>query len=199
MTPLTKPLVSQLAIKIWEAKLIQLKSFLLSIGLVSLLGVPTLASAACEGSAPLTIVSATDDGFYEETHGPENSIDGDFDPDSRWSNLGQGEPKNLLLNLGAVQTVKSVGVAWYKGDQCKATYAIQASADGNDFATLVPRGLSAGKSLDLEMLDVEPAMAQFIRIAAEGNEANEWNSVVEVGVSGCGVVVLRSKSLLSQF
>ena len=42
---------------------------------------PALAQSACEASGPLTIVSATDDGLYEETHGPENTIDGDFDPD----------------------------------------------------------------------------------------------------------------------
>ena len=56
-----------------------------------------MANMACDADAPLTIISATDDGFYEETHGPENAIDGNLDPDSRWSNQSLGDPKTLLL------------------------------------------------------------------------------------------------------
>jgi len=51
------------------------------------------------------IISATDYGSYEKTHGPENSIDGNLDPDARWSSESQGAPKNLVLDLGVVQTV----------------------------------------------------------------------------------------------
>jgi len=142
----------------------QIGTLALMAGLIAL---PTFASATCTGNGPLTIVSATDDGLYEETHGPENAIDGDFDPDARWSNLGQGEPKNLLLDLGAQQTVRSVGVAWYKGNERKATFAIEASADGESYRTVVPAGQSGGGTL----------------------EANEWNSIVEVSASGCGVAV----------
>ena len=42
-----------------------------------------LANSACDANSSLTIISATDDGLYEETHGPENTIDGNLDPDSR--------------------------------------------------------------------------------------------------------------------
>lgn len=52
-----------------------------------------LANTACDAHDTLTITSATDDGLYEETHGPENSIDGNFDPDSRWSNESEGVRK----------------------------------------------------------------------------------------------------------
>ena len=43
------------------------------------------SNSACDANDPLVIISATDDGLFEETHGPENTIDGDFDPDSRLS------------------------------------------------------------------------------------------------------------------
>ena len=147
------------------------------------------AFGQCLENNPLTVVSSTDDGLYEETHGPENAIDGDLDPDSRWSNLGQGEPKHLLLNLGAIQTVKGIGLAWYKGDERKATFAVDASMDAQTWQVLAPVGLSSGQTLDFESLEFEPTQAQYLRIAAEGNESNEWNSIVEVQVTGCGVYV----------
>ena len=153
------------------------------------IAIPGIVNATCLDDAPLTIVSSTDDGLYEETHGPENAIDGSLDPDSRWSNLGQGEPKYLMFDLGAVQTVKSLGIAWYKGDQRKASYAIEASSDGDTFQNLRPLGMSAGASLDFEINRFDPVQAQYLHIAAEGNEANEWNSVVEVQVTGCGTQV----------
>lgn len=147
--------------------------------------------ATCTGNGPLTLVSSTDDGLYEETHGPQNAIDGNFDPDSRWSNLGQGEPKHLLIDLGAVQTVKSIGIAWYKGNERKATFALETSVDGTQFAPAHPRGLSGGATLAFEDHPLPPTQARYVRVAAEGNEANEWNSIVEISVSGCGTEVAR--------
>ena len=149
------------------------------------------ASLTCDDNEPLTIVSAIDDGLFDESYGAHNVIDGNFDPQSRWSNLGQGEPKYLLLNLGAKQLVKSVSVAWYKGDERKAKYTIQASKEGKSFTTIVGRGESGGLSLDFERHDFVPIQTQFIRIAAEGNDSNEWNSIVEVSVSGCGTFVAK--------
>ena len=157
------------------------------------IALPIQAFAYCTGNSALTIVSAKDDGLYEETHGPENSIDGNFDPESRWSNLGQGEAKHLVLDLGAEQVVRSVGIAWYKGNERKATYALEASVDGKAYNMLSPNDLSSGNTLDFEIIDIEPTKAQYIRIAAQGNEANEWNSIVEVQVNGCGKEVAAPK------
>ena len=170
-----------------------ISQIILLVMAVSLPNVPA-AALNCLNDEPLTIISATDDGLYEETHGPENTIDGDFDPDSRWSNLGQGEPKYLLLDLGAKQLVKSVSIAWYKGNERKATYAIDASLDGLAFDTIHDVRLSDGLSLEFERHDIPPLQAQFIRIAADGNESNEWKSIVEVSVSGCGSVVEKPKT-----
>lgn len=149
----------------------------------------SMAHASCEGTGELTIVSATDDGLYEETHGPENSIDGNLDPESRWSNQSQGAPKSLLLDLGALQTLKSFGVVWYKGDERKATFAIEASTDGTEFQPIVDTRQTEGQSLDLENYEVTPLQAQYVRVVANGNEANDWNSIVEVKAFGCGEAV----------
>lgn len=100
-------------------------------------GTPAFAQSVCEADRALTIVSATDEGLYEETHGPENTIDGDFDPDSRWSSESQGGPRNLLLDLGALQTVTGLDVAWYKGDSRKSTFSVEASADGETYVEVI--------------------------------------------------------------
>lgn len=157
--------------------------------LASAMGTQAYANDACDAHGSLTIISATDDGLYEETHGPENTIDGNLDPDSRWSNEGQGEPKYLVLDLGAKQTLKSLGVAWYKGDSRKSTFAIEASVDGTNYTTIVPEGQSGGEILDFETLNFDPVQAQFVRLVGKGNEANEWNSIVEIQAGGCGVAV----------
>ena len=45
------------------------------ICLASVLGTQAIANPECDATGNLTIVSAVDDGLYEETHGPENSIE----------------------------------------------------------------------------------------------------------------------------
>jgi len=72
-------------------------------------------NSTCDANDPLIIVSATDDGFYDETYSPEKTIDNILDPESRWSNESQGSAKSLLLDLGALQTLKSLNIAWYTG------------------------------------------------------------------------------------
>ncbi|WP_323767437.1 polysaccharide lyase family 7 protein [Marinovum sp.] len=155
----------------------------------SLLGSQVHANTACDDSGPLTIISAVDDGLYEETHGPQNSIDGNLDPDSRWSNQGQGTPKALTLDLGAEQTLKSLAIAWYNGDSRKSQFEVETSADGETFQTVIAPRQSGGTTTELESYEIDPVRAQYLRILANGNEANDWNSIVEVEARGCGVAV----------
>jgi len=145
-----------------------------------------LANSACDANDSLTIYSATDDGTYEETHGPENTIDANFDPESRWSNESQGSPKFLLLDLGAQQTLKSLGIAWYKGDSRKSSFFIETSLDGTDYHVVRQQGQSGGSTLELESYEFETVKAQYVRIVGNGNESNDWNSIVEVAAYGCG-------------
>lgn len=147
------------------------------------------ANTACNANDVLTIISAKDDGLYEETHGPDNLIDGDLKADSRWSNQSQGEPKTVLFDLGAVQTLKSFSIAWHNGDSRWSEFSLEASKDGKTFTEIVPRKKSNGATLALENHDFKDLSAQFIKLVANGNESNDWNSVVEVVAYGCGVPV----------
>ena len=166
----------------------------IGFGLLIAFTVPVVVNAACTGAGPLTIVSATDDGLYEETHGPENSIDGSFDPESRWSNESQGEPKTLLLDLGAQQTVTSLSIAWYKGDERKSNFSVAASPDGRFYQTIVKSRQSEGASLEFESYEFSDKKAQFVRIISHGNESNDWNSIVEVAAFGCGEFVAKPET-----
>nr|CAA6828988.1 MAG: Alginate lyase precursor (EC [uncultured Thiotrichaceae bacterium] len=147
------------------------------------------ANTACDGDGPLTVISATDDGLFEETHGPDNTIDGDFDPDSRWSNESQGTAKELLLDLGAKQTLKSLSIAWHKGDSRKSEFSVEVSEDNKAFTSVIAKRQSGGTTLDLEAYDFDDVPAQYIKLTANGNESNNWNSIVEIQANGCGVAV----------
>ena len=147
------------------------------------------ANTACDSNAKLTIISAVDDGLFEETHGPENTIDGDLDADSRWSNESQGSPKSLVLDLGAKQMLKSLSIAWHKGDSRKSDFHIEASTDGSSYQTILPSRQSGGSTLDLEPYDFDDTQAQYIKIISNGNESNDWNSIVEIAAFGCGEAV----------
>jgi len=123
------------------------------------------ANMACDSHSALTIISATDD--------------------------GQGSPKSLILDLGAQQTVKSLKVAWHKGDSRKSYFKVDTSPDGSTYSALMPNTESAGVSLDFETYDFEETKAQFIKLTSNGNESNDWNSIVEVAAFGCGVAVKK--------
>lgn len=152
------------------------------------------ANSACDANDNLTIISATDDGLSEETHGPENTIDGNLEEESRWSNQSQGEPKNLLLDLGAQQTLKSLNIAWHKGDSRTSSFSIEASLDGTDYHALIPARQSSGTTLDFEPYKIDNVTAQYVRIVANGNASNDWNSIAEVAVFGCGEPVEKPET-----
>jgi len=107
-------------------------------------------------------------------------------PMARWSNESQGSPKFLLLDLGAQQTLKSLGIAWYKGDSRKSSFFIETSLDGTDYHVVRQQGQSGGSTLELESYEFETVKAQYVRIVGNGNESNDWNSIVEVAAYGCG-------------
>ncbi|MCW5615197.1 MAG: polysaccharide lyase family 7 protein [Rhodocyclaceae bacterium] len=149
------------------------------------------ANTACDGNGPLTILSATDDGSYSDNYSPDKSIDGKLEAESRWSSQSQGVPKALLLNLGAQQTLKSLSVAWHSGDSRKSRFSVETSVDGKTYQALIAERQTSGSSKDLEAYSFAATKAQYIRINANGNEKNDWNSIVEVTAFGCGTAVAK--------
>ncbi len=161
--------------------------------LLCVLGTSALA-AACDDNGPLMIVSAVDDGLYDAEYGPHLVIDGVVAPESRWSNESVGSAKALTLDLGAEQTLKGLEVAWYKGNERRTEFSVEASVDGETYAVIVPTRMSNGETLDQETYEFEAVSARYVRILGTGNTSNGWNSITEVSAMGCGVEVAAPAS-----
>jgi poly(beta-D-mannuronate) lyase len=138
----------------------------------------------CAEISPLAVVAATDDGSFDAEYGPERVFDNDFDPDSRWSSEGVG--KRITLDLGAEQALREVGLAFYKGDERRTSFDIEASQDGEIWVPLIEGGQSGGKSTAIERFKVPATAARYLRLTGQGNEKSGWNSLIEMQAFGCG-------------
>lgn len=145
---------------------------------------------ACDRMSQLRIRSAADDGTHDG-HGPEMAIDGDFDPASRWSSKMPG--KELVLDMGMPQTLKEIGLAFYKGNERATYFAVATSQDGSDYLPLIERAESAGTTTAIERFDFDDRVVRFIKVIGQGNSSNEWNSIVEVQAYGCGFGEIASQ------
>ncbi|MGR3592366.1 MAG: polysaccharide lyase family 7 protein [Limimaricola soesokkakensis] len=142
------------------------------------------APETCADISPLAIVSASDDGSFDAEYGPDRVFDNDFDPDSRWSSEGAG--KQLTLDLGEAQALREVGLAFYKGDERRTSFDLEASEDGESWTSLISGGQSTGQSTAIERFEVPETPARYLRLTGQGNEASGWNSLIEVQAYGCG-------------
>jgi rhamnogalacturonyl hydrolase YesR len=123
---------------------------------------------------------------YESFNVPENTLDGDLS--SRWSAEGIGE--SIVFDLGDTTTISNIGIAFFRGDQRHAEFSVEASEDGEQWATVIADGISSGNSLDVEVFgfdsgsDVE-IEARFVKIIGKGNSwaQNDWNSFTEVQIN----------------
>jgi hypothetical protein len=131
-----------------------------------------------DASDPLArIVQITASGA-EAGNPPTNAIDGTVA--TRWSNDGIGSW--IQPDLGSVQSIGSVSIAWYAGDQRTNTFAIAASQDGSAFEQ-VYAGTSSGTTSGLERYDVAARSARYVRITVNGNSENSWASISELAVT----------------
>ncbi|WP_192022211.1 polysaccharide lyase family 7 protein [Shewanella sp. WPAGA9] len=141
-----------------------------------------ITPVTCTGSSALTIASATDNGS-NDGHGPANTIDNNFGTESRWSSNGEG--KTIIYDLGVQSEVKSVSVAWFKGNERSSYFDIETSSDGNNWISVLASGESSGSNSGLEEYDVTDTSAQYVQIIGYGNSSNTWNSIVETKINGC--------------
>lgn len=144
----------------------------------------------CDRMGQLRVVSASDDGT-NDGHTPAMAIDADFDPESRWSSKTAG--KELVLDMRIPQTLKEIGLAFYKGNERQNFFAVSTSVNGSDYVPLIQRTKSAGITTAIERFDFDDRVVRFIKIIGLGNEKNEWNSIVEVQAYGCGFGEIASE------
>lgn len=134
------------------------------------------------GSEQLTVASVSasaDDGNV-----PANTLDGDLG--TRWSADGTGQ--YITYDLGSSQTVSSMKVAWYKGDERTAYFKIRTGTTTSDMSTIYDASTSgsSGTTLNLETYDFDEVTARYVRITGLGNSSNTWNSITEAEIYGPG-------------
>ncbi|MCL9774573.1 polysaccharide lyase family 7 protein [Vibrio methylphosphonaticus] len=144
---------------------------------LALLFATTLANAGT-----LSIDNASDWGGGHGSYPASNAIDGSTDWSSRWA--ASPQPANLELDLGAVKSISSVGIAWGRGDERTHTFEIRTRAD-NSVSTWdkVYSGTSSGSTDGFETYDFSRIDAQWVRIKVFSNSAGtEWTNITEVEI-----------------
>ena len=82
------------------------------------------SAATAQSGSTLELVGAGEFKNSQSGRGPENVIDGSTDKESRWSS--QSEKRNVWVDLGSVQRVTDVSVAWGFGDDKEYDFEIRA-------------------------------------------------------------------------
>ena len=139
----------------------------------------------CDGLDLLNIVAATDDGTSAAPFGPDNAIDDNLAPDSRWES--QTFDASITFDLGGPRLVRELGLAWFLGDQRMSFFNVAVSDDGTTFTDILTSASSAGDTLEFERVDVPDTAAQFVRLTVSGNDQNNDAALVEASVFGCSL------------
>ena len=120
----------------------------------------------------------------QDNRGPRNVIDGSTNSESRWSS--RGEPRNVWVDLGSVQRVTDVAVAWGFGDDKVYDFEIRAHTSLSGSWDRVFRGESRGNTNNFEVYNVDNVDARYIRVKVHENDFNGWQSITEIKVYGEG-------------
>ncbi|MGY3794483.1 polysaccharide lyase family 7 protein [uncultured Aquimarina sp.] len=119
-------------------------------------------------------------------YGPENTVDGIVEnTESRWSSNGY-KGKYITYDLGAIKTVSSLKIAWFKGDEREAYFQIRVGNSTSSLQTVYNAKTtgSSGTTEGLETFDFDDVDARYVRISSFGNSKNSWNSIIETEIYG---------------
>jgi hypothetical protein len=132
---------------------------------------------SCTTNIPVSAVTASGNDGNEPSNVLDNSLN------TRWSSLGVGQ--FIRADLGSTQTICSVDIAWYKGNERVYDFVIATSTDGTTFTNRFS-GDSSGTTLNSEKYTFANTNARYIRVTVNGNTANNWAAMTELDVFGSG-------------
>lgn len=113
----------------------------------------------------------------EEQNFGANMLDGDLQ--TRWAAEGDGE--YAIFDLGEVKRVDAIAIAFEWGDERNYRFDVEVSSDG-EYYKQVFSGKSCGTTEDLELIEIEPQKARYVRFTGHGNTVNAWSGVREFGI-----------------
>ena len=116
----------------------------------------------------------------------DNMLDGIFT--TRWTSMGKGE--YAIFDLGSVQDVDGVGMAFWKGNVRTYSFKIQVSEDGKTYKD-VYEGESNGESELYEVFDFDRVKARYVKFVGYGNS--------ETNVTGVNNNILEFRAIQSKY
>ena len=129
-----------------------------------------------EGSREAVPAEVSASAVPQPENTPENTLDNDLD--TRWSAFGV---QWIQYDLGDVYDVTNIELAWYGGNGRVYPFEIHVSTDGENFETLMT-GANSATSNELEMYQLPPTAARYVRVKGFGNSVNEWCSLSEAKI-----------------
>lgn len=95
---------------------------------------------------------------------------------TRWS---AQEDAYAVFELEEEKEITYAHIAWTSGAARQEIFDILTSVDGEEWTT-VYQGRGSGTTTDMQLFELEPTTAKFIKYQGHGNSGNTWNSVAEV-------------------
>ena len=130
-------------------------------------------SSNCDNNLPISAVTASgNDGNV-----PSNVLDNNLN--TRWANLGIGSW--IRADLGSIQSICSVDIAWYIGNTRQNNFVIATSTDGTTFSNVLTTK-SSGTTLNSEKYTIPSTNARYVRVTVNGNTVNAWASITELDI-----------------
>ena len=105
-----------------------------------------------------------------------NVTDGDYA--TRWSQEGYGQW--IQADLGQVQRITAVDIAFYKGDTRVNYFDVMTSTDGETWDEVLGQQVSSGLTTELERYRLPDGVeARYVRLYCHGASTSTWNSITE--------------------
>lgn len=134
----------------------------------------------------------------KDDHIAEYSYDNDLS--TYWSsNTSSGQ--FIRYDLGSVQTVYRLEIAWFDGNNRISYFKIKAGTDANNLVTIPYNGStstisSSGTTNQLEAYQLDtPVDTRYIRIQGYGNSKNSLNRISEIRIWSKKVVVTNDHEI----
>jgi hypothetical protein len=112
-----------------------------------------------------------------------NTIDGDLDPESRWS---AEKEQWIQYNLGELKEINAVSIAFSNGHVRRNYFDITVSSDGTNWTTVYPAGVTSGTTQGLETYRFNAVTAKYVRILCHGHSVAGYglgfNSIIETQI-----------------
>ena len=140
---------------------------------------------AAANAAQLNIQSASDWGGSVAEYPASNAIDGSTAWNNRWK-ASNGSAENLVLDLGSVQKITDLAIAWGKGDDRTHRFEVRTQVDDSSSTwTKVFSGTSSGLSETYENYDITDIDARYVRVKIfENSDGDEYTNIKEVRLYG---------------